>query len=36
MWVLVGASPPGPTSSGHPDVEDFNAGSMGEGHSARV
>jgi hypothetical protein len=30
MWVLVGASPAGPTSKGHPDVEDFKAGRMGE------
>jgi hypothetical protein len=30
MWVLVGASPTGPTSNGQLDVEDLEAGSMGE------
>jgi hypothetical protein len=30
MWVLVGASPTGPTLNGQPDIEDFKAGSMGE------
>jgi hypothetical protein len=34
MWVLVGASPTGPTSIGQPDVEDFKAGSTGEKLSA--
>jgi hypothetical protein len=30
MWVLVGASPTGPTLNGQPDMEDFKAGSMRE------
>jgi hypothetical protein len=34
MWVSEGASPAGPTSNGQPDVEDFDAGSMGEELSA--
>jgi hypothetical protein len=34
MWVLVGASPTGPTSNGQPEVEEFKAGSMEEGLSA--
>jgi hypothetical protein len=34
MWVLVGASPTGPTANGQPDVEHFKAGGMGEELSA--
>jgi hypothetical protein len=34
MWVLVGASPTGPTSNGQPGTEDFKAGSTGEKPSA--
>jgi hypothetical protein len=34
MWVLVGASPTGPTLNGQPDVEDLKAGNMGEELSA--
>jgi hypothetical protein len=30
MRILPGANPTGPTSSGQPDVEDLEAGSMGE------
>jgi hypothetical protein len=30
LWVLVGASPTGPTSNGQPDVEDFEGGEKGE------
>jgi hypothetical protein len=29
IWVLIGASRTGPTSEGQPNVEDFEAGSMG-------
>jgi hypothetical protein len=34
MWVLLGASHRGPTSSGQLDVQDFKAGSMWEELSA--
>jgi hypothetical protein len=34
MWVLVRASPTGPTSDRQTDVEDFKAGSMEEELSA--
>jgi hypothetical protein len=34
MFVLVGASLTCPTSNGQPDVEDLEAGSMGEELSA--
>jgi hypothetical protein len=34
MWLLVGASPTGPTSIGQPDVEDLEAGSLEEELSA--
>jgi hypothetical protein len=34
MWVLVGASPTGPTSNGQPDIEEVKAGSTGEKPSA--
>jgi hypothetical protein len=34
MWVLVGASTTGHTSFGQSDVEDLEAGGMGEEHSA--
>jgi hypothetical protein len=34
MWVLVGASPTGPTLNGQPDIEDFKANSTGEKPSA--
>jgi hypothetical protein len=30
MWVSVGASPTDPTSNELPDVDDLEAGSMGE------
>jgi hypothetical protein len=29
MWVLVGASPAGPTLNGQLDIEDFKAGGIG-------
>jgi hypothetical protein len=34
MWVVVGASPTGPTLNGQPDIEDFKAGNRGEKLSA--
>jgi hypothetical protein len=30
MWNFIGAIPRGPTSNGQPEVEDSEAGSMGE------